>query len=105
MSLKIPTPVEAVILKTIGARRRQILSAHAIEYALLALAAAVVAVLLGTIAAWAALTWLLDETPFTFSLAAVLRTLALAGGLIAVFGGLGTLAVLRAPPVPVLRGQ
>ncbi len=97
--------LEAVILKTIGARRRQILSAHAIEYGLLALAAAVVAVLLGTIAAWAALTWLLDETPFTFSLAAVLRTLALAGGLIAVFGGLGTLAVLRAPPVPVLRGQ
>ena len=97
--------LEAVILKTIGARRRQIFAAHAIEYALLALAAAVVAVLLGTIGAWAALTWLLDETPFTFSLAAVLRTLALACGLIAAFGGLGTLAVLRAPPVPVLRGQ
>jgi putative ABC transport system permease protein len=92
-------------LKTIGAQRRQILKAHAIEYAMLALAAAIVAVLLGTAAAWAALTWLLDETPFTFSLAAVLRTLALAGGLIAVFGGLGTLAVLRAPPVPVLRGH
>ena len=39
--------LEAVILKTIGARRRQILAAHALEYALLAAIAAVVAIVLG----------------------------------------------------------
>ncbi|MEQ1716281.1 MAG: FtsX-like permease family protein, partial [Hyphomicrobium sp.] len=96
--------LEAVILKTIGGTRRQILASHAIEYALLALAAALVAILLGAGAAWAALHFLM-ETPFTFSPAAVLKTLAAAGGLIAVFGGIGTWAVLRAPAVPYLRGE
>lgn len=96
--------LEAVILKTIGARRAQILRAHAAEYFLLALAAALIAILLGALAAWAALYWFL-ETPFTFSGAAVLQTLALAGGLIAIFGGIGTWSVLRAPPVPYLRSE
>ena len=96
--------LEAVILKTIGATRRQILTAHAIEYSLLALAAALVAILLGAAAAWAALHWFL-ETPFTFSFRAVVQTLVIAAGLIAVFGGIGTLAVLRAPTVPNLRSE
>ena len=96
--------LEAVILKTIGATRWQILKSHAIEYALLALAAALVAILLGSLSAWAALYWFL-ETPFTFSPGAVLQTLATAAGLIALFGGAGTLAVLRAPPVPYLRSE
>ena len=96
--------LEAVILKTIGATRRQILTSHALEYAMLAIAAALVAILLGAAAAWAALYFLM-ETPFTFSLAAVVQTLAAAAGLIALFGGLGTWAVLRAPAVPYLRAE
>ena len=43
--------LEAVILKTIGARRRQILKAHAYEYALLAAIAALVAIGLGSVVA------------------------------------------------------
>jgi len=96
--------LEAVILKTIGGTRGQILRAHAYEYLLLALAAVFVAILLGAEAAWAALYFLM-ETPFTFSLTAVLRTLVAAGGLIATFGGIGTWAVLNAPVVPHLRGE
>ncbi|MEZ5898758.1 MAG: FtsX-like permease family protein [Hyphomicrobiaceae bacterium] len=96
--------LEAVILKTIGGTRWQILRAHAYEYALLTLAAALVAILLGTVAAWAVLYFLM-ETPFTFSATAILKTLAAAGGLIAVFGGVGTWAVLKAPAVPHLRGE
>ncbi|MBL8882031.1 MAG: FtsX-like permease family protein [Hyphomicrobium sp.] len=96
--------LEAVILKTIGGTRWQILRAHAYEYAFLALAAALVAILLGAAAAWAALYFLM-ETPFTFSVAAVFKTLAAAGGLIAVFGGAGTWAVMKAPAVPYLRGE
>lgn len=96
--------LEAVILRTIGGRRWQILKAHALEYAMLALAAAAVAVLLGTLAAWAALYFLL-ETPLTFAWPAVLKTLAAAAVLISVFGGIGTWAVLKAPPVPYLRGE
>ena len=96
--------LEAVILKTIGGTRWQILRAHAYEYAFLALAAALVAILLGAAAAWAALYFLM-ETPFTFSVAAIFKTLAAAGGLIAVFGGAGTWAVMKAPTVPYLRGE
>jgi len=96
--------LEAVVLKTIGGTRWQILRAHAYEYAFLALAAALVAILLGAAAAWAVLYFLM-ETPFTFSVAAVFKTLAAAGGLIAVFGGAGTWAVMKAPAVPYLRAE
>ena len=96
--------LEAVILKTIGARRRQILAAHALEYALLAATAALVAIWLGSIVAWVAVTQVMDLA-FVFSLNAVFLTLAAAGLLIAVFGGIGTWAVLRARPVPYLRTE
>ncbi len=96
--------LEAVILKTLGASRRQILTSHALEYALLAVIAAVVATMLGTLAAWIAVTRLM-ELPFVFSPWAVAQTLAVAAGLIALFGGIGTWGVLRAPPVPYLRSE
>jgi putative ABC transport system permease protein len=93
-----------VILKTIGARRRQILKAHAFEYALLALIAALVAIALGGLIAWVAVTWIM-EIDFVFSVNAVLETLAVAALMITAFGGIGTWAVLRAPPVPYLRTE
>jgi putative ABC transport system permease protein len=96
--------VEAVILKTIGARRRQIITAHAIEYALLALVAGVVAIGLGSVIAWVAVTRIL-EADFVFSLNAVFATLGTALALIAVFGGFGTWSILRAPAVSVLRSE
>lgn len=96
--------LEAVILKTIGAQRRQVLAAHALEYALLAAIAALVAILLGSIVAWITVTRVM-ELDFVFSINAVLLTLAAAGLLIAVFGGAGTWSVLRARPVPYLRTE
>jgi putative ABC transport system permease protein len=96
--------LEAVILKTIGARRRQILAAHAWEYALLAAIAALVAIGLGSVIAWVAVKWLM-EIDFVFSLNAVLTTLGVAAAMITVFGGLGTWAILRAPAVPHLRSE
>ena len=96
--------LEAVILKTIGARRRQILKAHAYEYALLAAIAALVAIGLGSVVAWVAVTRLM-EIDYVFSAAAVLRTLAVAAAMITVFGGIGTWAILRAPAVPYLRSE
>jgi putative ABC transport system permease protein len=47
--------LEAVILKTIGARRRQILKGHAYEYALLAVIAALMITAFGGIGTWAVL--------------------------------------------------
>ena len=96
--------LEAVILKTIGARRRQILAAHAFEYGILALVAAVVAILLGSLCAYVSVTAVM-EIPFAFSRNAVLQTLILAAALILLFGGIGTWSVLRAPSVPYLRTE
>jgi putative ABC transport system permease protein len=96
--------LEAVILKTIGARRRQILKAHAFEYALLAVIAALVAIALGSLVAWIAVTYVM-KIDFVFSLNAVLKTLTIAGLMITAFGGIGTWAVLRAPAVPFLRSD
>lgn len=96
--------LEAVILRTIGARRGQILRAHAVEYGLLAVIAALVAIVIGTLIAYVAVTQVMD-LPFVFSAQSVLMTLAVAAGLIAIFGGFGTQAVLRARPVPYLRSE
>jgi putative ABC transport system permease protein len=96
--------LEAVILKTLGATQRRIMLAHSIEYLLLALLAAVLAVGLGALAAWVAVTQVMD-IPFTFSIAAVLQSLLLAIGLVVIFGGAGTWAVLRARPAAHLKSE
>jgi putative ABC transport system permease protein len=94
----------AVILKALGATRARILSAHATEYALLAMIATVLALLLGGLAAWLITTRIMD-LPFVFSGAAVLQALGVSLALIALIGGLGTWRVLKAPPVPYLRSE
>lgn len=96
--------LEAVILKALGATRRRILLAHAIEYTLLGLLTAGFAIALGTMSAELALTQVID-VPFFFSFQAVLEAIGIALGLILIFGGLGTWQVLRARPVPYLRSQ
>ncbi len=95
---------QAVILKTLGATRRQILTSHLIEYLLLAMAASVFAVALGGLAAWATITYVM-EIGFVLSVAAIAQALAVALGLILAFGVAGTWAVLRAPAVPTLRSE
>ncbi len=95
---------QAVILKTLGATRARIISAHLFEYLVAAAVTAGFAVALGALAAWIALTTVMD-VPFTFSWVAVGQALGLAIGLVVVFGGLGTWHVLRAPSVPYLRAE
>ena len=94
----------AVILKALGATRARILSAHATEYALLALIAATLAILLGGFAAWLVTTKLMD-LPFTLSVSAIAQAIGGALALIALIGGFGTWRVLRAPAVPYLRSE
>ena len=95
---------QAVILKTLGATRRRILLSHFIEYATLAGITAVLAVVLGSAAAWVALTQVM-ELDFEFSLAAVAQALVVSLGLVLAFGAIGTWSVLRARAVPVLRSE
>ena len=96
--------LEAVILKTLGATRGRIMMAHLAEYLMLAAVTALFAVALGGVAAWVAVAQVM-EIEFSFSWAAVAQTLFMATVLVAVFGGMGTWAVLRARPVPYLRTE
>ena len=96
--------LEAVILKTLGATRRRILTAHFLEYMILASVTALFAVVLGAIAAEIVVAQLMHIT-FVFSPAAVALALLLSAGLVFLFGGAGTWAVLRAPAVPYLRSE
>ena len=54
---------EAILLKTVGATRRQTLAANAIEFAIIALVAVLAALVLGNLAAWAAVADLIDYVP------------------------------------------
>lgn len=96
--------LEAVILKTLGATRRRVLASHFLEYFLLAGVTALFAVALGAAASWLVVTQVMN-IPFSFSPAAVAMALALSTGLVFLFGGVGTWAVLRAPAVPYLRSE
>lgn len=95
---------EAVILKVLGATRRRVLTSHVIEYVLLATVAALFAAALGTLAAWVGVEEVM-KIPFTFSVDAIIRALALAIGLVLLFGCLGTWAVLRAKSTVILRSE
>jgi putative ABC transport system permease protein len=93
---------DAVILKTLGATRRRILLAFALEYLMLGLATALFSIAAGALAAWAMLA-LVMEVPFHFDAAAVaaaaLGALAFTIGL----GLAGTWRLVGAKPAPVLR--
>ncbi len=96
--------LEAVILKTLGATRARILASHAAEYLLLATVTAAAATVLGTLAAYVAVTEVM-ELDFAFSPAAVVQALGIASGLVLAFGAIGTWRVLSARPVPYLRSH
>jgi putative ABC transport system permease protein len=93
---------DAVILKTLGATRRQLLAAYALEYFALGTATAVFGVLMGSLAAWYVVAdimhlrfvWL-PASAFTAASAAVLLTVA--------FGLAGTLTALNQKAAPILR--
>ena len=96
--------LDAVILKALGVPRQRILVSHVIEYGMLALIAAVFALVLGSLAAWITVHQVMSVA-FSFSWAAVIQALGLAFTLVALFGGIGTLAVLRAPVVSYLKSE
>jgi putative ABC transport system permease protein len=95
---------QAVILKTLGATRRKILTSHMIEYGVLAAFTALIAVVLGGLAAWITVRRVMDLA-FVLSPSAILQALGLALLMVGLFGGLGTWRVLGARPVPYLRSE
>lgn len=95
---------QAVILKVLGATRRRILTAHMVEYGLLALVTALIAILIGSAAAFATLKRVMD-LDFVLSLPAIAQAIGFAVILVGIFGGYGTWRVLQARPVPHLRSE
>ncbi len=95
---------QAVLLKVLGAGTGTVVATMMTEYGLLALAAALVALGLGTLAAWALLHYAM-QIAFVFSWASILSSAGIALGLVLIFGLFGTYQVLRARPMPLLRSE
>ena len=96
--------LDSVILKVLGATRRQVMTAFALEYLLLGAAASLMAVALGLAGGWAVTTrvldleWAVDWPPLLFTiLGGMVLTLAV--------GLAGTWAALAARPARLLRSE
>jgi putative ABC transport system permease protein len=95
---------DAVVLKTYGASRRQLMGAFVIEYAVLGLAAAGFGIAVGSLGSWFLATWILD-VDWSFS-PTVAITAALLAMVITIAAGLVvTWAALAAKPAPILRNE
>ena len=93
---------DGVILRTLGATRRQVLAVQALEYAFLSIVLSILALLLGLGGAWYVVTQL-----FSFEwrpdYATVLATLLGGAGLTMVIGLIGAWPILGARPAQALR--
>ncbi len=95
---------EAVVLKTYGASRRQLLTAFTIEYGVLGLVAALFGMTVGSIGSWFLAKFIL-EMPWQFSASTAILTALIAMVLTIVTGLLVTNQALRAKPAGHLRNE
>jgi len=95
---------EAVILKVLGARRREVLATFLMEYGLLAAATMAIAALVGSVAAWAVLTRVM-RADWIFLPGAVAWTGAVAAALTLGLGFAGIWRALGHKAAPLLRNE
>ncbi|MGH7044106.1 MAG: FtsX-like permease family protein, partial [Acetobacteraceae bacterium] len=95
---------QAVILKTLGATRAQIRAAWMVEFGALGLLAGLLAALVGGLASWAVLHFLM-HLPFVFLPGRLAVGLLAALAMLLGFGYIGTARALRVPPASVLRNE
>jgi putative ABC transport system permease protein len=95
---------DAVVLKVLGATRRNVTSAFLLEYGLLGLVTALIASVIGTAAAWVVMTRVMDAD-FTMLPGAVVLTAVLATAVTLAFGYAGTDRALRQKAAPLLRNE
>ncbi len=93
---------DAVLLKTAGATRSQIISAYIIEFGLVGAITALLSVMVGTIGAWAIVTYLL-QIIWHFSFLSAFIPAALALTLAMCAGGAGIWRALSVAPGSILR--
>ncbi len=95
---------EAVILKSLGATRRQIRGAWLVEFGLIGVIAGLIASVVGTAASWSVVRFLM-QTPWTFLPGILAATMAGCVLLMLLLGYAGTEAALRAKAAPLLRND
>ena len=95
---------EAIVLKTLGATRRQIRAAWLVEFGAIGLAAGVLAAVVGTLASWAVVRFVM-HADWIFMPGSLAVTLVGCTGLMLAFGYAGTASALRARPAPYLRNE
>jgi putative ABC transport system permease protein len=95
---------DAVVLKVLGATRGTVLRAFLIEQGVLGMMAAIVAIALGTIAAWGVVVPVMD-LHWRFSFQAAAGVAAVAGVITLAFGLVGTWRALGQRAAPLLRNE
>lgn len=95
---------DSVILKVLGATRRDVLRAFMLEYGLLGVVTALIATAVGSLAAWSVLTWVM-ETQWLFLPTAVGLTVVLCTGITMGLGFIGTWRALGQKAAPLLRNE
>ena len=93
---------DAVVLKTLGATRRTLIAAFALEYALIGLATAVFALFAGGVAGWYVVAEIM-KLPSHFLPEVAVSTVIIALALTVGFGLAGTWRILGQKAAPVLR--
>ncbi|MCO6386752.1 ABC transporter permease [Aliihoeflea sp. 40Bstr573] len=93
---------DAVVLKTLGATRRTLITAFSLEYTIIGLATAVFALFAGGVAAWFVITRIMG-LPSAFLPEVAVSTIVIALVLTVGFGLVGTWRVLGHKAAPILR--
>ena len=95
---------EAVVLKTLGATRRQIRAAWLVEFGLVGACAGLIAAVVGTLASWGVVRFLM-RAEWVFLPGVLAATVLGCVVLMLGFGYAGTAAALRAKAAPFLRNE
>ena len=95
---------ESVLLRTIGANQRQVLTINALEYFFLGSLAALTGIVIALLGSWA-LAVFSFETPFTPTLGPIIIAYLIITGLTIIIGLSNTRSILNNPPLEVLRKE
>jgi len=95
---------DSVVLKVLGATRGDVLRAFGIEYGLLGALTALIAAVVGTVTAWAVLTFVMG-VDWVFLPGAVIVTTLLCAAITLAFGFVGTWRALGQKAAPLLRNE
>ena len=95
---------DSVLLKVLGATRREVLATYLIEFGLLGLVTAIVASVIGTAAAWAVIVHVM-RADWTFIPGAVIGTTAACIAITVIAGFVGTWRALGHKAAPILRNE